>query len=380
MTSQKHLFDLPDNIHYLNGAYMSPIMKSVFEAGITGMNRKMNPWTIQPEDFFSQAELVKEKFGKIIHADPKQIAIVPSASYGLKAAIDNIPLSGGSHVVTIANEFPSDYYTILEWCKKNQKELRIIAAPETRESFGADWTASLLDAIKTDTAAVVISTIHWTYGTRFNLKAIGEKCRTVNARFIADGTQSVGALPIDVKEYKIDALVCAAYKWLLGPYSIGLAYYDEVYNYGTPIEDSWMNRANASDFSTLSNYVDEFKPGAARYNVGEFSNHILIPMLDRSLQQLNEWGIQAVQEYCTNLIQPLLTYLKSNNYWIEQDDYRVNHLFGILLPPSVNKTMLVEKLKSQNIFVSVRGNALRISPNVYNTKEDIEALISALQS
>ena len=85
-----------------------------------------------------------------------------------------------------------------------------------------------------------MSSIHWTDGTKFDLRKIGERCREANALFIVDGTQSVAVMPIDVVENNVDALVCASYKWLLGPYSIGLAYYSEAFNSGKPIEDSWL--------------------------------------------------------------------------------------------------------------------------------------------
>ena len=65
MKNQKHLFQLPDDIHYLNGAYMSPLLKSVEDAGLKGIIRKRNPLAIQPKDFFEGAELLKTNFGKL---------------------------------------------------------------------------------------------------------------------------------------------------------------------------------------------------------------------------------------------------------------------------------------------------------------------------
>jgi selenocysteine lyase/cysteine desulfurase len=380
MTSQKHLFDLPDDIHYLNGAYMSPLLKSVEEAGIAGIKRKSNPSSISPGDFFSLAEDVKLKFGRIIHASASQIAIIPSASYGLKSAVDNISLNTGNHAVVIANEFPSDYNTVTEWCKKNKKAIKVIEAPKMMAKRGRMWTDKILEQINKETCAVVLSAIDWSDGTKFNLKMIGEKCKENNARFIVDGTQCVGAMPMDVVAFNIDALICAAYKWLMGPYSIGLAYYCENYNTGIPIEDSWMNKSNANDFTKLTRYVDDYKPGAARYNVGEFSNFILLPMLDRALQQIEEWDAVAIQDYCGNLINPLLNFLQENAYWFEEDQYRANHLFGFLLPDSVDKDKLLHQLQSSKVFVSLRGDAIRVSPHVYNEGPDIEALIEVLKS
>src|SRR5690606_18561046 len=138
-----------------------------------------------------------------------------------------------------------------------------------------------------------ISSVHWMNGLRFDLKAIGEKCSSVGARFIVDGTQSVGALPMDVEEFKIDALICATYKWLLGPYSLGLVFMGKAFDDGVPLEESWMNRKNSMDFSTLTHYESEYEESAARYNVGETSNFILMPMLRESLAQINSWGVPA---------------------------------------------------------------------------------------
>lgn len=379
MTSQKHLFDLPSGIHYLNGAYMSPLMKSVCEAGVDGMNRKLHPWAIHSEDFFSQAEIVKERFGQLIHARAQQVAIIPSASYGLKTAVSNIPGNAGSHVIMVSNDFPSDYYTVQEWCRVNNKNIKVIAPPEEWQSRGKAWNENILEAITSETCAVVMSSIHWTDGTKFSLKQIGEKCKSSNAHFIVDGTQSVGALSIDVMDMHIDALICAAYKWLLGPYSIGLAYYTEAYNNGVPIENSWMNRSNAKDFTNLTRYVDQYNAGAARYNVGEFSNYILLPMLDVALQQLNAWGVDPIQTYCGKLIEPLLLYLKKNGCWFEDDSYRVNHLFGFMLPASVDKSRLLREFLDNKVFLSVRGDGIRVSTHVYNDAEDIEVLIQTLK-
>jgi selenocysteine lyase/cysteine desulfurase len=379
MKSQKQLFQLPPDIHYLNGAYMTPLLTSVYEAGIEGLQWKLNPSTITPDDFFRLPESVREKFGALINSPSTQIAIIPSASYGLKTAINNLPKNSGNHAVVIEHEFPSDYYAISNWCRVNGQSLKVIAAPENKNNRGKTWNERIIDAITEETTAVVLTPVHWADGTQFNLKQIGAKCKKTGSRFIVDGTQSVGILNIDVADFHIDALVCAAYKWLLGPYSIGVAYYNEKYDQGEPIEDSWMNRINAEDFSNLTVFVDEYKPGAARYNMGEFTNPIHIKMLDRSLEMISSWGVDALQEYCGNLVLPLIAYLRENDLWIEEDLYRANHLFGFKLPPDADKQQVVQKLQAKKVFVSLRGDSIRVSPHVYNDENDITALINSLK-
>jgi len=125
--------------------------------------------------------------------------------------------------------------TVAQWCKAHDKRLNTVAAPNSTIQRGETWNRLILESITENVAAVVMSSIHWTDGTIFDLKAIGQRCHEVNARFVVDGTQSVGAMPIDVDAFRIDALICAGYKWLLGPYAIGLAYYGEVFEHGDQI-------------------------------------------------------------------------------------------------------------------------------------------------
>lgn len=379
MSPQKHLFQLPEEGHYLNCAYMSPLLKTVEEAGIAGMQRKRNPAVIRQEDFFKEAETVRAKFGQLVNGHPSQVAIIPAASYGLQSAISNIPPGIGTHAITVSEEFPSDYYSLKSWCAKHGKDLVAITPNGSSPEKGKIWNERLLEAINPDTAAVVISSLHWTNGTLFNLQKIGERCKAVGALFIVDGTQSVGAMPIDVAAFQIDALVCAAYKWLLGPYSIGLAWYSPFFNDGAPIEESWLNRTNAENFAGLTNYVDDYKPGAARYQVGEYSNFALLPMVHAALDQIAAWGVDNIRQYCRQLTAPLTDFLIKNGFGLETERYRASHLFGFSLPDGLDQSYLMTALQQNNIFVSLRSNSIRVSPHVYNTETDIRALIGVLE-
>ncbi len=180
-----------------------------------------------------------------------------------------------------------------------------------------DWNERILEAIETGTAFVVMASVHWMNGTKFDLERIGARCKEVGARLIVDGSQSVGALPIDVKRYNISALVCAAYKWLMGPYSTALAYIHEDFNDGIPLEESWMTRPNSERFERLTQYEKGYKPGAVRFDVGQSSNFILVPMLNEALGQLLDWGIGEIQEYGRQLSEPsdITFFRKRDRMW-----------------------------------------------------------------
>lgn len=376
MQNQKSLFQLDPDVHYLNCAYLSPQLKSVEQAGMEGMKRKNNPMYIKAHHFFDDAAEVKQLFGQMINAKAQQVAIIPSTSYGFANALNNVPCKKGQHIICVSEEFPSGYFAAHQWAKTHDAELITIGTEANITA--SEWHEKIMDKINDQTAAVLISSVHWSNGIRFKLKTIGAKCKMLGAKLIVDGTQSVGAYPINVVEENIDVLVCAAYKWLMGPYATGLAYYDESFNEGKPIEESWMNRTNAMNFSQLANYDHHYTEGAGRYNVGQNANMIQLPMMKAALSQILAWEVSEIQYYCESLMHQLFDFCNDIGAEVVEEDFRSNHLVGIALPESVDFDELTHCFQTRNIISSVRGSRIRISPHVYNTQNDIEAVIDAI--
>ncbi|WP_299433159.1 aminotransferase class V-fold PLP-dependent enzyme [uncultured Aquimarina sp.] len=378
MQNQKHLFDLSEDITYLNGAYMSPQLKSITEIGLESVSKKGRPNEILPVDFFTEKEILKQRFATLISApDYKNTAIIPSVSYGIANAANNVPIKKGDEIILVDEQFPSNVYIWQEVARKNEATIKIIKPPIELENRGKRWNENILEAITKNTAVIAMPQVHWADGTLFDLHAIREKTKTVNAMLVIDGTQSVGAFPFSIQEIEPDALVCGGYKWLLGPYAIGMAYYSDAFNNGTPIEHNWMNRYNSEDFSGLTTYEDRYQEKAARYSVGESSNFVLTPMMIGAIEQLIAWQPKNIQEYGKSISKNAVQKLRELGCFIEDDAYRAHHLFGIYLPDHINVEEIKAKLKEAQIFVSFRGNAMRVSCNVYNTEEDFEKLLNS---
>lgn len=373
---QKHLFSLDDNLTYINGAYMSPQLKSVHEVGMKMLLRKNNPTSISPNDFFTNRTLLKQHFAQLIDApDYLNCAIIPSASYGIATVAKNIKLKKGDEILIVDEQFPSNVYAWREKEKEEQAVLKIVAAPDASKDRGKLWNQNILDAITSKTKIIAMGHIHWADGTLFDLVAIRQKAHHLGAKLIIDGTQSIGALPFSVREIQPDALICAGYKWLLGPYSIGMAYYSDSFNDGKPLEYNWINRKNSEDFSQLVTYQDEYKPKADKFSVGESSNFILAPMQTEGIKQLLAWGQDTIQEYTHRISKDAITELKARGCFIEEDAFRANHLFGITPPSHIKMDVLKTRFRQSGISVGFRGNAIRVSPHLYNTEEDFQQLL-----
>ncbi len=382
LTHQKHLFSLPENAHFLNAAYMSPISKNIEQAGIEALSKKSNPMLLPSSAFFEDCDEVKFLFGKLINAPADRIALVPSVSYGMATVAKNLAtkkgLQVGQHILVVGDEFPSDVYAWGEVMAQKSLRIRTITAPDQTQDRAKVWNERILRAINSETAMVVICHVHWGDGTIFDLMAIKKACQLVNALLVIDGTQSIGALPINIAEIQPDALVCAGYKWLMGPYTCGFAYFGPFFDEGVPLEQNWINRQNSEDMANLTQYKDQYKPLAARYNMGEQSNFIANAMLKVSINQLLDWTPAAIQLYCSTIAKDAIPTIQNAGYWIEKEHARSSHLFGILPPVHISIEKITEALKENNIAVSVRAGMIRVSPHVYNTEADFEALAKVL--
>jgi len=379
LKNQKYLFNLKKDIHYLNCAYKAPLLKANESAALNALVKERNPSDIIAADFFNDTNEVRTLFGEIVNCSHAEVAIIPSTSYGFSAILNNINCKKEQHALTIENDFPSSYFSLKRWCETHKADLKIVKPDKNLEFVGAHWNNKIISCINSNTAVVVLSSVHWMTGLKFDLEKIGKKCKSVGAKFIVDGTQSVGVLPIDVEKYNIDALVCASYKWLFGPYSLCLAYLGSHFNNGIPLEEAWLNRTNAQDINNLTKYDPIYKPDAGRYNVGETSNFILMPMLKQALIQVKIWLKSDIQSYSEHLVEPLLIYLKNLGVKFESSAYFSTHLFNLNLPKEIPVKLLKEKLVENKIYLSVRGNSLRVSIHIYNTSEDIEKLIQVIE-
>src|SRR6202035_5124439 len=170
---QRHLFDIPEELSYLNCAYMSPLMHSVVDACIEGAKRKARPWEISPGDFFNQGEGLGTLAAKLFHCTANDVAIVPSASYGLQTATLNLPLASGQKLLVLAEQFASNFYP---WHKlARERNAEIITVPRPEDS---DWSDAVLHTLTTDVAIAALPHVQWTSGGLLDLEKIGATCRT----------------------------------------------------------------------------------------------------------------------------------------------------------------------------------------------------------
>lgn len=372
LSSQRSLFEIPDDIAYLNCAYMSPIPRASREAGQAAVARKSRPWEIAASDFFDEAEVARSLFAELIGADADGVALVPSASYGIGVAAANLSPRADQHILVLAEQFPSNVYPWQDLAQRSGSALVTVPRPPDD-----DWTTALLERIDERTAVVAVPHCHWTDGGLVDLARVGERARAVGAALVVDATQSLGAYPLDLARAQPDFLAVAAYKWLLGPYSTGFLYVAPHRREGRPLEQNWIARMGSENFSGLVDYADAYQPGARRYDIGERANFALLPMVIASLRQLLEWGVANIQQTVGELTGQIERETRRLGLEPVPAERRVNHLLGVRSPRPLPPDLLA-RLAAQRVYVSVRGQSIRVSPHVYNTEADIQRFVAAM--
>jgi selenocysteine lyase/cysteine desulfurase len=372
LENQRKLFEIPEGVAYLNCAYMSPQLRSVREIGERAVARKSWPWKITPDDFFEDAEETRALVAHLVGAGADGVALIPSVSYGIAVAAANVKVEPGEKILILEDQFPSNVYAWRELAA--QKGTQLVTVPRPPDH---DWTPAVLGHLDENTAVVAVPNCHWTDGSLLELRRIGGRAREVGAALVVDGIQSLGAHPFDVAEVRPDFLVASAYKWLLGPYGVGFLYVGEDYREGAPIEHNWINRRGSEDFSRLVGYQNAFQRGARRYDVGERSNFVLLPMANEALRQILDWGVENVSETIGELTDLIEEEAKKRGIEAIPAKRRARHMVGIKLGSAAPED-LAARLAGEDIFVSVRGESMRVSPHLYNTAEDVNRLFAAL--
>jgi selenocysteine lyase/cysteine desulfurase len=371
--SQRQLFDIPEGIAYFNCAYLGPLSNAVVAAGKQAAGRKAHPWEIGSEDFFTETEIARGLFAKLIGANQEDVAIVPAASYGISVAASNLPLEKDQSVVMLAEQFPSNVYAWRESAARAGARVVTVERPAD-----GDLTRAVLDALDERTAVVALPNCHWADGALLDLECVADACRALGASLVLDVTQSAGVMPLDVGVIQPDFLVAACYKWLLGPYNTGFLYVAPHRQDGRPLEYNWRARVGSEDFAGLVNYRDRFLPGALRFDVGECANFHTMPALIAALEQILEWDATAIADTLTARNAGIAERAAALGLECLDAAQRAGHFLGLRFPRGVPDGLL-EALREARVYLSVRGDSLRITPHVYNNDADEDRLMHALE-
>jgi selenocysteine lyase/cysteine desulfurase len=372
--SQRDLFDLPRDVSYFNAAYMGPMPVAARAAGEASYARKSQPWRYQVQaDFFDAPEEFRALAARLYGASTDDVAITPAASYGLAIAARNLAPDAGSEILILDEQFPSNVYVWRDLAARTGARVKTVG-----RSDNESWTEAMLGAIGPATSIVATPHVHWADGGCLDLARISDAARRQGAALVVDLTQSLGALPFDMPAIQPDFAVTASYKWLLGPYTLASCYIAPQHQTGEALEENWIVRDRAEDFARLVDYADAYAAGARKFDMGERSAFQLVPAANACLRQMLDWGAGNISETLAEKTRALAQAAAPLGLHDNTPD-RAPHYLCLTLPESAPAD-LVPRLNARNIYVSQRGDRLRVTPHLYNDEADLARFVDALKA
>jgi selenocysteine lyase/cysteine desulfurase len=376
LASQRALFDIPPNICYLNAASYSPLPLRTLEAGRAAVGRKGRPWTLPASFANEQYERARTAAARLINAEPSDVALIPSISYGVATAAKLLTIPRGTRVLVLEDDHSSP---VLEW--HSRAEAQGFTVETIKQPNDGDWTSAVLAAIERSGAAPVslasISWVHWSDGGLIDVDEVGAALRQRGAAFLIDATQGVGVVAMDVKRLDPDFVMFPTYKWVLGPYGRAFLYVAKRHQGGIPLEQISAGRRNVraenAVYFTDLGYVGD----ARRFDMGERDYFISMEMAAIGMEMLAEWGAPAVAQRLEMLTERIAEGVRGIGVSVPEPRLRAPHILSLAfkggIPPG-----LIEGLASEGIYVAPRLGRLRISPHVYNDEPDADRFVEAL--
>ena len=374
LASQRHLFDLPREVAYLNAAAWSPLPLAVQEAGRIGVGRKGRPWEIGPGQQAAQFARARAAAAALIGAAPDDIALIPSVGYGVATAAKIFSPPRGTRVLVLEDDHSSP---VLEWMVRAPAQG--FTVEQVRFPADGDWTAAVEEAIARPGAPVSLASIanvHWSDGGALDMDRIAAALRAKGAALLIDATHGAGMMDLDVKRLGPDFLIFPTYKWVLGPYGRAFLYVAKHRQEGVPLEQTSHGRRGvaaerAPYFSDLS-YVD----GARRFDMGERDHFISLEMAAVGMEMMAAWGQKAIEQRCAMLTARLEDGLAAAGAILPRRHLRAPHILCAAFPGGM-PAGLADSLAAQGAHAAPRLGRLRISPHVYNDEEDVERFVAA---
>ncbi|NQW12103.1 MAG: aminotransferase class V-fold PLP-dependent enzyme [Alphaproteobacteria bacterium] len=372
LDNQRHLFDMPDGVVYMNCAAQGPAPRAAIDAGRRAVDRKARPWEPERQNLGAEMERARALFAGFIGADPSCVALTGATSYGIAIAARTLRVEPGGGILVLESKFPSNYYA---WQRVAARDGgRVVVVP--RPSDG-DWTGAVLARLTPQTEIVALPNVHWVDGGYLELGSIADATHAEGAALVIDATQSIGAVPFDVARLDPDFVACSAYKWLLSPDQAGYLYVAPRHHEAEPLEYNHASRIGDTPMTFGPGYGERFVEGAKRFDQGAADTMIHMPMSVAAMEQIAEWGVEAIGAGIKPIVDRIAEEAEARGWRVPPKAHRSPHFIG-LLPPHPPRADLADRLAEDGVHVSLRDGRIRVSPYLFNDVADVGRLFAAL--
>lgn len=367
-----------DGHAWLNAAHQGPIPLRAAEEAREAVAWKLAPHELTIERFRGVPSRLRSALGRLLGVPSEEVILANGASYGLHLVANAYPWKSGDEVLVMAGDFPSDIFPWLMLEERFGVEVRRI-----RPANKVVEPEELSAAITSRTRLFCTTWVHSFSGHAIDLEGIGQVCREHNVIFMLNASQALGAAPLDVQRAQVDGLVSVGFKWLCGPYGTGVCWLrPELRERLQRVKAYWLEMQSQEE---LGGKVADVKLkhglGASALDVFCPANFFNFKPFAAAVELLTEVGLDRIQTYDQELVSQLIQQLpRAYELLTPTEGLRRSTLVYVSHRNPNHNRALHATLKSARIDVSLRNDTLRFAPHLYNTSDDIDRAISALDA
>lgn len=368
--SYREEFPIIKSFVYLDHAGVAPVSLSVKRAVDKFLEEAAEHAILKYQQWMDRVEEVRVTCARLVGSQPEEIAFVKNTSHGLSIVAEGLDWKEGDNLLICEREFPSNVYT---WLNLERKGVQVKVVPFRGGGILIEDIGRLIDS---RTRLLAISSVQFSNGFKVDLKKLGELCKEKEILFCVDAIQSLGVVPMKVKEFGIDFLSADGHKWLLAPEGTGLFYCrNELAENINPPLIGWKSIQNESDYDRLD---FNLKANTLRFEEGSL-NAMGIFALGAAIDLLLEVGIDRIEHRVLELGDLIISEAERRGFEVRTPKNREERAGIVSIVGDFDPLDLKDKLKTMSVIVNVRGGALRVSPHFYNTEDDILNLYEAAE-
>ena len=376
MNSDKKLFEIyrdefpvTKDYVYLDHAGVAPVSLRGKRAVEKFLSEATESGMFNYKQWMDRVEEVRRSCAILTGAEPEEIAFVKNTSQGISIVAEGLDWKEGDNLLVCEKDFPSNIYP---WLNLKRKGVEIRVVPSQNERILLEDIELLIDS---RTKLLTVSSVNFSSGFKIDLEVVGRLCKGKGILFFVDAIQSLGVIPMDVNEFKIDFLAADGHKWLLSPEGTGIFYCrKELAPRINPPLIGWKSIINESDYD----HVDfRLKTNALRFEEGSL-NVMGIYALGAAIDLLVEVGIDRIQARVIELGDLIIREAEKRDFQVRTPKSKEERGGIISIIGNFDPINVKDRLKEEGILVNVRGGAIRISPHFYNTEYEVLRLFNAI--
>lgn len=368
--------DFADRV-WLDTAHQGALPLGAAEAARDAIIWKTMPFELTQARFDGVPQRLRTAISKLVNAPAEDIILANSASYGLNLIASAYRWSEGDEVLVMDGDFPSD---ILPWLRiERDHGIKVVRIRPRGAVVEPD---ELRRAITTRTRLFCTTWVHSFSGFAVDIDALGAICRDRDVHFVLNGSQALGACPLDLLGSPIDAFVSVGFKFLCGPYGTGFAWIrPELRDQLRATKAYWLAMQTVEDLGK-EKVEAELRDGlgARAYDIFGTANFINFAALSAAVEHLTDLGLERICGHDQALVSRFIDGI-GPHYTVTSPKERGQRRSTLVCFSHKNRDKngaIHEALRRAGIYIASRVGLMRLSPHLYNRAADIDRVLEGL--